>query len=128
MKKTLLIVLLSAPILLLAQSGVKVLNVSNTNNTHVEKTIAIDPIGSKPDQIQIKTTADAKTKKEQNFTGFHYFYNTLGLGFATEVNKTLGIFVEPSIKISPTSITGFAVSELTYNGALGARVGVKYNF
>lgn len=42
MKKTLLIVLLSAPILLLAQSGVKVLNVSNTNNTPVEKTIAID--------------------------------------------------------------------------------------
>ena len=68
MKKTLLIVLLSAPILLLAQSGVKVLNVSNTNNTPVDKTIAIDPIGSKPDQIQIKTTADDKTKKEQNFT------------------------------------------------------------
>lgn len=69
MKKTLLTVLLSAPFLLLAQSGAKVLNVSNASNKPVEKVNALDPAGAKPDQVLVLSTADVKLKKEQNFTG-----------------------------------------------------------
>ncbi len=119
MKKTLLIVLLSAPILLLAQSGVKVLNVSNTNNTPVEKTIAIDPIGSKPDQIQIKTTADAKTKKEQNFTGVELGKTFYDLQTNSSPGRRIVLHADGTISAvwtaSPTDASGFPNRGTGYN-------------
>jgi len=119
MKKTLLTVLLSAPIILLAQSGVKVLNVSNTNSTPVEKVRAIDPAGSKPDQVQIKTTADYKAKKEQNFTGVELGKTYYDLQTNSSPGRRIVLHADGTISAvwtaSPTDADGFPNRGTGYN-------------